>query len=262
MKTIGFIGTGYMGGALAAAASKSELDVNILLANRTKKKAQALCDQIGGTVCDNETIAQKADYIFLGVKPQILPEMYEGIKDILKERKDDYIIVSMIAGKDTPELKKLFFDHPVIRIMPNMPVSVGSGLSLYHFSDDVKEEDRDFFLKLMAASGTLLESEEKYMPAIGGVTGCGPAFAAMFIEALADGAVECGVGRKDAYVYAAEMMKGTAELYLKSKQHPGAIKDSVCSPAGLTIEGVRTLEKLGFRSAVIEALIATFEKRV
>ena len=86
MKTIGFIGTGYMGGALATAASKSELDISILLANRTKKKAQALCDQIGGTVCDNKTIAEKADCIFLGVKPQILPEMYEGIKEILKKR--------------------------------------------------------------------------------------------------------------------------------------------------------------------------------
>ena len=262
MKTIGFIGTGFMGSALATAAYNSGMETRILLANRHKEKAKALQNKIGGEVCDNETIARQADYIFLGVKPQILPVMYEGIKDILKERKDDYIIVSMVAGKDIAFLKEMFFDHPVIRIMPNMPVSVGSGLSLYTFSEDVKKEDREFFLKLMEASGTLLESDEHLMPAVGSVTGCGPAFAAMFIEALADGAVQCGVGRKDAYVYAAEMMKGTAELYLKTKQHPGAIKDSVCSPAGLTIEGVRTLEKLGFRSALIEALIATFEKRV
>ena len=88
MKTIGFIGTGYMGGALATAAAKSGLDIRILLANRSSKKAQDLQEKIGGEVSDNKTVAKTADYIFLGVKPQILPEMYEGIRDILKERFD------------------------------------------------------------------------------------------------------------------------------------------------------------------------------
>ncbi len=262
MKTIGFIGTGYMGGALASAASRSGMDIKILLSNRSREKAEKLAEQINGEVTDNATIAREAEYIFLGVKPQILQGMFEGIEDILKERKDNYVIVSMVAGKDLAFLKKMFFDHPIIRISPNMPVLVGSGLSQYVFSDDVSKEDQEFFLKLMAPTGKLIPNDEHYMGAVSGVTGCGPAFAAMFIEALADGAVRCGVGRKDAYIYAAEMLKGTADLYLESGQHPGAIKDSVCSPAGLTIEGVRVLEKLGFRSAVIEALIATFEKRV
>ncbi|MBO7677995.1 MAG: pyrroline-5-carboxylate reductase [Erysipelotrichaceae bacterium] len=262
MKTIGFIGTGYMGGALATAACKSGLDTRILLANRSKEKAEKLAKEIGGEVVDNAAVAKEADYIFLGVKPQILQGMFEKIEDILKERKDDYVIVSMVAGKDIAFLKKMFFNHPIIRISPNMPVLVGSGLSQYVFSDDVSTKDREFFLKLMEPTGVLIQNDEHYMSGVSGVTGCGPAFAAMFIEALADGAVACGVGRKDAYIYAAEMLKGTADLYLKSGQHPGAIKDSVCSPAGLTIEGVRVLERLGFRSAVIEALIATFEKRV
>ncbi len=261
MKKIGFIGTGYMGGALARAAAKSGLDIRLLLANRTKEKAEKLAGEIGGEAVDNRTVAKEADYIFLGVKPQMLQGMFEGIEDVLKERKDDYVVVSMVAGKDLAFLKKMFFGHPVIRIAPNMPVQVGSGLSQYIFSDDVSEEDREFFLKLMAPTGKLISNDEHYMAAVGGVTGCAPAFAAMFIEALGDAAVECGVSRKDAYMYAAEMMKGTADLYLKSGQHPGAIKDSVCSPAGLTIEGVRVLERRGFRSAIIEALIATYEKR-
>ena len=262
MKTIGFIGTGYMGGALATAASKSECDIRILLANRTKQKAEELAEKIGGQVCNNETVAKQADYIFLGVKPQILQVMFEGINDTLKQRKDRYVIVSMIAGKDIPFLENMFGNVPIIRFMPNMPVTVGSGLSFYAFSKEVKEEEKEFFLKLMAASGQLHESDEHYMAAVGGVSGCAPAFTAMFLEALADGAVTCGVSRKDAYVYAAEMLKGTADLYLINREHPGAIKDSVCSPAGLTIEGVRVLEQRAFRSAVIDALVETFKKRV
>ena len=262
MKTIGFIGTGNMGGALAAAAYKSGLADRILLANRGRKKAEDLAAQVKGEVVDNQTVAKEAEYIFLGVKPQFLPEMFEGIKDILKNRKDRCIIVSMIAGTTIKSLKEMFFDLPAVRITPNIPTKTGDGFSFYTFSDDLKEEEKDYFVKLMSPSGVLVESNDTYMSSASSLTGCGPAFAAMFIEALGDGAVQCGVSRKDAYVYAAEMMKGTAELYLKTKDHPGAIKDSVCSPAGLTIEGVRTLEKLGFRSALIEALIATFEKRV
>lgn len=261
MKKIGFIGTGYMGGALALAASRSEMETRLILANRSKEKAEKLARQIGATVSDNKTVAKEAYYIFLGVKPQILPAVAEEIVPILKERKDRYVIVSMIAGKDIPVLEGLFGTVPIIRIMPNMPVTVGSGLSFYCFSDNVSDKEKEFFLKLMAPTGVLHESNEHYMAALDGVSGCGPAFAAMFLEALADGAVACGVSRKDAYTYAAQMLKGTADLYLESCQHPGAIKDSVCSPAGLTIEGVRVLEQRAFRSAVIDALVATFEKR-
>ena len=262
MKKIGFIGTGYMGGALAKAAVKSSCDIELLLANRTKQKAEELASKIGGTVTDNRSVAKEADYIFLGVKPQILPVMFEGIKDVIEERKDRYVIVSMIAGKSIGFLQEMFHGAPVIRFMPNMPVTVGSGLSFYAFSDNVAEEEKEFFLELMKASGTMHESDEHYMAAVGGVSGCAPAFTAMFLEALADGAVTCGVSRKDAYVYAAEMLKGTADLYLIEREHPGAIKDSVCSPAGLTIEGVRVLEQRAFRSAVIDALVETFKKRV
>ena len=261
MNTIGFIGTGNMGGALAAAAARSEKEYRLLLSNRTREKAEELSSKIGGEVTDNKTIAREADYIFLGVKPQYLNDVYEQIKDVLKERNDSYVIVSMMAGKTIPVLKEMFDDHPIIRIMPNMPVTIGKGLSFVSFSDDVSEEDKKYFFELMGPSGVLKEVSENYMTCAGGISGCGPAFAAMFMEGLADGAVACGVARKDAYEFAAEMMKGTADLYLETLQHPGAIKDSVCSPAGSTIQGVRVLEERGFRAALTDALIATFEKK-
>ena len=112
----------------------------------------------------------------------------------------------------------------------------------------------------MAASGLVEELNEELMDAATGVTGCGPAFAAMFVEALADGAVTCGLPRAQAIRCAAQMMKGTAELLLETGEHPGALKDRVCSPAGSTIQGVRALEKSAFRSAVTEAVIASWEK--
>jgi pyrroline-5-carboxylate reductase len=251
-----------MGSALARAAAKSERTEKLLLSNRTAEKALRLARELGGEQRDNRDVAEQAQFLFFAVKPQMLEGMLSGIRDVLQARQDRFVIVSMVAGKDLATLQTLLgTGTPIIRIMPNMPVIVGSGLSQYVFNEEVNEEEKDFFLKLMAPSGVLMQNEEHYMASVGGVTGCGPAFAAMFIEALADGAVVCGVSRKDAYVYAAEMMKGTADLYLKSGQHPGAIKDSVCSPAGLTIEGVRVLEEKGFRSALIEALIATYVKR-
>ena len=255
MKTIGFIGTGNMGGALATAAFKSGLADRILLANRTRKKAEDLAKEINGTVCDNETVAKEAEYIFLGVKPQFLDEMFEGIKDILKNRKDRCIIVSMVAGQKIPQLKERFFDLPVIRILPNIPTKTGDGFSFYGFSDDVTVEERDYFLKLMAPSGILVEASEKEMGCASSLTGCGPAFTAMYLEALADAAVACGVPRKYAYIYGAQMLEGTAKYLLKTNIHPGELKDSVCSPAGSTIQGVRVLEEKGFRAAVIDALI-------
>ena len=123
------------------------------------------------------------------------------------------------------------------------------------------EEEKKYFHELMAPAGLLEEQDEWTMKCAGGVMGCGPAFAAMFVEALSDGAVACGLPRKEAFRYAAEMLKGTADVILQTGKHPGEVKDSVCSPAGSTIQGVRVLEERNFRAAVMDAVIATFEKK-
>ena len=260
MPVVGFIGTGNMGGALARGAAKSGLAERLLLANRSPEKARRLAEELGAEVVDNRRAAAEAELLFLGVKPQMLAEMAAGIRDVLDARQDRFVIVSMCAGKDLRSLAGLLGERPIIRIMPNIPVAVGSGVTLFSASEQVTAEDKNLLKALLGASGLVSELDEHLMEAASGVTGCGPAFAAMFVEALADGAVACGLPRTLALAYAAQMLKGSAELLLETGEHPASLKDRVCSPAGSTIQGVRRLEEGGFRAAVMDAVIATFEK--
>ena len=149
---------------------------------------------------------------------------------------------------------------PVIRVLPNTPVSVGEGMVLYTCSPEVSDDELKSFLSAMSGAGRFSETEEALIDAGSAISGCGPAFADMFMEALADGGVTCGLSRAKALEYAAQMLLGTAKLYLESGKHPGELKDAVCSPGGATIQGVRVLEERGFRGAVMDAVIAAYEK--
>ncbi len=262
MPVIGFIGTGNMGGALARAAARSETKAELLLANRTREKAECLAGEIGGTVTDDVTAAEQSDWLFLGVKPHMMAEMIASIRPALDAREKKPVAVSMAAGTDLRRLGELLGPEiPVIRIMPNIPTAVGEGVTLWTAGSTVTEEQKQEFRSILAASGALSEVDERLMDAGTGVTGCGPAYVSMFIEALADGAVTCGLPRKLALEYAERTLIGTAKLLLETGEHPGALKDAVCSPGGSTIQGVRALEKNGFRSAVTEAVIAAYEKK-
>ena len=262
MSTLGFIGTGNMGGALAVAAAKNSGNV-LLLSNRHREKADALAAQIGGNVTDNETLASAADFVFLGVKPQMFAALAEEIRKPLKGRRFPFVIVSMIAGKTMAEINEaLGGDFAIIRILPNIPVKTGEGIILWDCNEKVTEEQKEGFLSAMKYAGLLSEIDEAHMDAGSCVSGCGPAYAAMFIEALADGAVACGLPRAKALEYAAMTVCGTAKLMLETGLHPGELKDAVCSPGGTTIQGVRALENGGFRSAVMEAVIASYERTI
>ena len=296
---VGFIGTGNMGGALAHAAAQSPAPAELLLSNRTPEKAQALAQQLGATVSDNETIAQTCDYIFLGVKPQMMADLLARLRPILSRRQEGFVLVSMAAGLTLQRLREMAgLSCPILRIMPNTACAVGAGLTLYVPSPEVTEEQLSAFLTLMSASGRLEPLEEHLIDAGSAVAGCGGAFVSLFLEALADGAVTCGLPRDKARRYAAQMVLGTAQLALQSDQHTAAMKDAVCSPGGTTIAGVRelrllsalevlearreaeglargeaeaalcanacllarALERGGFRSAAMEAVIAAYEK--
>lgn len=260
---IGFIGCGNMGSALAKAAAKSDMILpgQICLANRTMSKAEKLAETLGGAlVGTNKEIAKCCQYIFLGVKPQMMQEVLEEIAPVLKNRTDRFVLVTMAAGLTMETIQEMAGDHyPVIRLMPNTPAAVGSGMILY-CSTKTHLDEMVTFLHMMKAAGKFDELQETLMDAGSALTGCGPAFAYLFIEALADGGVACGLPRAKAQEYAAQMLLGSAEMVLKTGQHPGALKDAVCSPGGSTIQGVRALEKGGFRGTVFEAVDAAYEK--
>ena len=244
--SIGFIGTGTMGTAVARAAVKGAQGAPVLLANRTRSKAEAVARELG---LDE-------------VKPQMMEQLLSGLAPILKARKDRFVLASMAAGLDARRIQEMAGGaYPVICLMPNTPVAVGAGVVQY-YGVDANEEELSDFQNLLSAAGMIDRVNPDRLNAASAVSGCGPAFCAMFIEALADGGVACGLPRDKALAYAAKMAEGTAQLMLENHAHPGQLKDGVCSPGGTTIQGVRTLEDRGFRSAVMEAVIAAYEKTI
>ena len=261
MNKFGFIGTGNMGGALAKAAAKKLCGEDILLANRTRKKAEVMAESLGCAATDNCQVAAECKYIFLGVKPQMMAGMLAGIAPTLAARTDRFVLVSMAAGLTMEAICGMAGgQYPVIRLMPNTPADIGEGMTLYAVNELVTEEELAEFLEVMSGAGRFDRLEEKLIDAGSAVSGCGPAFAYLMIEALADGGVACGLPRAKAMEYASQMMAGAAKMVLATGKHPGELKDAVCSPGGSTIAGVRALEEAGFRAAGINAVIAAYEK--
>ena len=252
----GFIGCGNMGGAIAKALSVSTKD--IALADRSGR-GKTLADQLGITYSDNASIAAGCERIFLGVKPHMMKDCLAKIQDTLAETKP--LLITMAAGLEIRQIEQFAGTRlPVIRIMPNTPTAIGKGVIQYCCNDLVDEGVLGDWLADMAPCGLLDPLDEHLIDAASAVSGSGPAYMYVFLEALADGAVACGIPRAKAYEYAAMTMIGSAEMYLNTRTHPGALKDAVCSPGGSTIAGLRAMEDGGFRSAAMEAVIATYKR--
>ena len=256
----GFIGTGNMGGALCAAVCKAVGGENVGAADFFREKAVAFCAENACILSDNEELASKVKYLFLGVKPQMMEGMLSGIRETLAKRADRIVLVSMAAGLSIETIRAMAGgEYPVIRIMPNTSVRVGEGMIEYCSSGVVPEEIEEF-VAAMAYAGRLDSIPENLIDAASAVAGCGPAFAYLFMEALADGGVECGLPRQKAQVYAAQMLLGAAKLVLESGEHTGKLKDDVCSPGGTTIAGVHALEEGAFRSNVMNAVVRAYKR--
>ena len=257
MSKIGFIGCGNMGGALARAVKNAGYD-DIVLADLYADKRDALAAEIGAETADPKAAAGECDFLFMGVKPQVLAAAFDGIKDALTENKN-VVLVSMAAGVSKEKIKAMSGKESIIRIMPNMPASVGSGVILAA-AENVCECKKEEFQKIMSKAGIFDWLDEKLIDAASALSGCGPAFVYMFIEALADGAVACGLPRDKALIYAAGTLEGSAKAMLENGKHPEKLKDEVCSPAGSTIMGVKALEDGGFRSASMNAVIEAYKR--
>ena len=257
----GFIGTGNMGGALARACAQAVFNEKLLLSDGFAPVAEKLAAELGCQAVSVDEVAQKAGFIFLGVKPQVMPQMLAGIAPVLAARQDDFVLISMAAGLSIEKIQKMAGgNYPVIRIMPNIPVKVGGGVILYDATENVTEKVLDAFCAAMTGAGLVDQLPEKLIDAGSAVSGCGPAFVALFAEALADGGVQCGLPRDKALKYALQTIAGTAEYLLETGDHPAVLKDAVCSPGGTTIAGVHAMELGGFRAAASEAVISAYEK--
>lgn len=252
---ISFIGAGNMGMALIAAAHKT--GKSIAVCDHHEEKRQFAKETYGAAPCSTEEAAFNGKMVFLGIKPYAIEALCREISPLINK---ETVIVSMAAGKSLRQVTEAAGTDKVIRIMPNTPVCVGTGVIQYCTASGITPEDEENFRDAMKYAGFLDKIEEKHMDAAAALSGSGPAFVYIFAEALADGAVKCGLPREKARRYAAETLKGAAEMLLSSGKHAGLLKDEVCSPGGTTIEGVLTLEKGGFRAAASEAVVSTFEK--
>ncbi len=254
----GFIGCGNMGGALARAASKAIGGEKIALCDTNKIKVSLLCSECGCASIDIDNVFYKCDFVFLGLKPQILEIALSDHIDSIN--RSDSVVITMAAGKEIFYFENhLGITRPIIRIMPNTPSSVGSGMIQYTCNSAVTESIEADFLQIMSCAGILDKLDERLIDAASAVSGCGPAFAFIFAEALADAGVECGLPRDKAILYASQMLKGSAELLLEDS-NPGKLKDNVCSPGGTTIAGVHALEESGFRAAAMNAVTSAYKR--
>ena len=252
----GFIGCGNMGSAIAKALSKTTND--IMITDRSGK-AQAFAESLDITYTNAVTIASSCDRIFLAVKPQMMADALKPLRKLFRENKP--LLITMAAGLEIAKIQELAgCELPIIRIMPNTPVLVGKGMTLYCANDLVDEAILEDFLDDMAFTGHMDAIAEHLIDSAGVVSGCGPAYMYMFAEALADGAVACGVPRAKALEYAAATLAGAGEMLLQTGEHPGNLKDNVCSPGGSTIAGVNVLEERAFRGAVMDCVKAAYRR--
>ena len=257
---IGFIGSGNMGGAIARGIVKSGVvpGRDVYLYDVLPAASASLASDIGGTAVKTpEELTASAELFVLAVKPVYVKDALRACYAGLAGK----AVVSIVAGLSGAALSKQLPEGArCLQTMPNTPAMVGEGVTALCEETTLTQEELDFVRRMFSAIGRVYTLPARLIEAESAVAGSGPAYAAMFIEAMADGGVLLGLPRAQAMEMAAQTLIGTAKMMLESGRHPGAIKDMVCSPGGTTIEAVRALESGAFRASTIEAVIAAGEK--
>lgn len=258
---IGFIGCGNMVRAMIGGILREKIFTGdeILISAKTKSSRERTREKFQvNTAQNNKEVARKSPILVLAVKPQYYEEVIEEIK---KEITKDQIIVSIAPGKTLEWLEEKFGGSiKAVRLMPNTPALIGEGMTGVCCSETVEDEELERVCEVVQCFGRMEVVPESMMDVVVSVSGSAPAYVFLFIEAMADAAVADGMPRKLAYEFAAQAVMGSAKMVLDTQRHPGELKDMVCSPGGTTIEAVRSLEKAGFRSSVMEAMKVCTEK--
>lgn len=258
---IGFIGCGNMASAIIGGILKKGIcdKEEIIVSNLTEEGSRRSREKLGVvTTRDNKEVVKNAKILFLAVKPQFYAETIAEIKE---EITPEHLVVTIAPGKTLQWLTEQFGKElKLVRTMPNTPALVGEGMTGMCVNELVNEEEAQTVKELLESFGNVEIVPERLLDVVVSVSGSSPAYIFMLIEAMADGAVADGMPRNQAYRFAAQAVLGSAKMVLETGMHPGELKDMVCSPGGTTMEAVRSLEKSGFRSAVMEAMKACVEK--
>lgn len=256
---IGFIGAGNMGKAMIEGICKKEKQNHIFVCDHHEDTLDYLKNTYGlQTTTDVVKVAKESYILFLCVKPKDYKNL---IQTISKHVKKNVIIVDIAAGITIQNVKDLFgFDIKVVKAMPNTPALVQEAMSAISFDSCITQKEQDKICDLFSCFGKCEVVDEKMMDAITCVSGSSPAYVFMMIEAMADAAVKQGLPRKQAYIFAAQAVFGSAKMVLETKMHPAVLKDMVCSPAGTTIEAVQELERTGFRASILSAMEVCAQK--
>jgi len=253
-KRVGFVGGGNMGEALLRGLTKTGLmpAEHLMMADVRTERLDELKRLYGvSVVTDNLTLVRRSDVILLAVKPQILGAVLDEIAPATPGK----LLISVAAGVSTSEIRRhLPPGTRMIRVMPNTPALVLEGATAIAYAAGLEDGDMDTARQIFEAVGRVVVLDESMMDAVTGLSGSGPAYIALVVEALADGGVRVGLDRKTAMTLAMQTVLGSARLLIETGMHPGQLKDMVSSPGGTTIAGIHTLEIGGLRRTLIDAV--------
>lgn len=256
--SFGFIGCGNMGGTLADAVAKTVGGENVAVYDCDENKSLALQTARGVAVLEGTALVRACKFVVLGVKPQVMEVALAPLKDGFAEN-EGVVLITMAAGLSIAAIRAMAGgEYPVIRIMPNTPCALGKGVILYA-TDGVSADEEKAFLEAFAGAGYLDKVTENDVDGAGALTGCGPAFAYVFAQSLAEGAAACGIPMEKAIVYAAKTLIGAGEMILE-KGDPEQLTKNVCSPGGTTLAGVKALDDGDFRAVAKSAVTAAYKR--
>ncbi len=258
-RKIGVIGAGNMGTALIRGWLKAGLaqPTDIFIADSAPERVQSLHREFGLQAADNRQLAAQADIVLLAVKPQVVPEVLAEIQPQIDASR---LVISIAAGIPLSLLAEMLPTARLMRVMPNTPTLVQAGMAAVAKGPRADRADLELTCRLFEAVGRSVVVEEKLMDAVTGLSGSGPAYVFVFLEALADGGVKMGLPRQTALLLAAQTILGAASLFLETQEHPGSLKDMVTSPGGTTIAGLHVLEQGGLRGLAMSAVEAAAKR--